>query len=123
MFWRDKVFEISTPPSKFILKEKIAFLLLLDVIDRFDLLNEFLTLDQNHGKKQNYRKVGCSKSIRRHSIEPSIVSCNSSSVSNDFGRASIGLLSIADRSISRASKTCTAVSPSRFLTFISALLL
>ena len=118
MFWRDKVFEISTPPSKFILKEKIAFLLLLDVIDRF-----FLTLDQNHGKTQNYRKVGCSKSIRRHSIEPSIVSCNSSSVSNDFGRASIGLLSIADRSISRASKTCTAVSPSRFLTFISALLL
>ena len=68
----------------------------------------------------HYFNCGCSKRIFRHSMTPFMDSCSWSSVSNDAGRSSIGLLSTLDKSIRRANNMCTAVSPSWLLTLISA---
>ena len=78
-------------------------------------LGVFITSLPNH-----YFNCGCSKRIFRHSMTPLIDSCNLSSVSNDAGRSSLGLLSTPDKSMRRANNMCTAVRPSRLLTLISA---
>ena len=78
-------------------------------------LGAFTTSLINH-----YFNCGCSKRIFRHSMTPLMDSCNWSSVSNDAGRSSIGLLSTPDKSMRRANNMCTAVRPSRLLTLISA---